>query len=317
MVTKCIICGSPLMKEIETILRGHGTEQANIDTLYDCQRCGEFMADSLIRHALHSMLNNDNDKITLLSHAVRRMNRLLLTKDIVENILNGKLPNPAEQAKNLILLLGDNVKGPGEGLDLEMWGYKSFIGAKSENGASFIVEHLLEKGLIEKSRNSFDSHTLTFEGWKYYEDLKRGVIYSRKAVMAIELDDVALDGVVAEVFKIAVQRTGFDLYRLTDNPQAGLIDDRLRVEIRTSRFLIADLTHDNAGAYWVAGYAEGLGKPVIYTCEKAKFKENKTYFDASHHRAIVWDIDNLTDSGEKLKDTIRATIPEDAILNDE
>ena len=59
-------------------------------------------------------------------------------------------------------------------------------------------------------------------------------------------------------------------------PKAGLIDDRLRVEIRTSRFLIADLTHENAGAYWEAGFAEGLGKPVIYTCEKSKFDTAKT-----------------------------------------
>ena len=38
--------------------------------------------------------------------------------------------------------------------------------------------------------------------------------------------------------------------------------------IRDAKFVIADLTHDNNGAYWEAGYAEGLGKPVIYICEK-------------------------------------------------
>jgi len=34
----------------------------------------------------------------------------------------------------------------------------------------------------------------------------------------------------------------------------------------------------NPGAYWEAGYAEGLGKPVIYTCEEAKFVE-ASHFD--------------------------------------
>jgi nucleoside 2-deoxyribosyltransferase len=66
---------------------------------------------------------------------------------------------------------------------------------------------------------------------------------------------------------------GFKLTRLDDDPKAGIIDDRLRVEIRTSRFLIADLTHENRGAYWEAGFAEGDGKPVIYTCRKGHISE--------------------------------------------
>ena len=102
-----------------------------------------------------------------------------------------------------------------------------------------------------------------------------------------------------------------------DRPKAGLIDDRLRVEIQTSRFLIADLTHENAGAYWEAGYAEGLGKPVIYTCEKAKFEEQKTHFDTNHHLTVVWDADNLSEAADELKATIRATLPGEAKLTDE
>ena len=67
------------------------------------------------------------------------------------------------------------------------------------------------------------------------------------------------------------------------------------MEIRTSRFLIADLTHENPGAYWEAGYAEGLGKPVIYTCEKKKFENQvKTHFDTNHHLTLQWD-SNETD----------------------
>ena len=58
----------------------------------------------------------------------------------------------------------------------------------------------------------------------------------------------------------------------------------MRVKIRDAKFVIADLTHDNNGAYWEAGYAEGLGKPVVYICEKTKFedKNNGTHFDVNH-----------------------------------
>jgi len=41
----------------------------------------------------------------------------------------------------------------------------------------------------------------------------------------------------------------------------------MRVEIRSAKFLVADLTDENRGAYWEAGFGEGLGKKVYYTCE--------------------------------------------------
>ncbi len=66
----------------------------------------------------------------------------------------------------------------------------------------------------------------------------------------------------------SIGETGFDLRLLIDQPKAGVIDNRLRIEIRRSRFVIADLTHHNHGAYWEAGIGEGLGIPVIYTCRR-------------------------------------------------
>src|SRR3972149_10978089 len=122
--------------------------------------------------------------------------------------------------------------------------------------------------------------------------------------MAMKFGDSILDRVVEEVFKPAVEKTGFDLYRLDDVLKAGLIDDRLKVEIRTSRFLIADLTHENRGAYWEAGFAQGLGKPVIYTCEASKFDEQYTHFDTNHHTTIKWDRNNLEKAATDLKNTI-------------
>jgi nucleoside 2-deoxyribosyltransferase len=137
--------------------------------------------------------------------------------------------------------------------------------------------------------------------------------------MAMKYNDEQLDKIVDEIFKPAVKQTGFDLFKLIDRQPAGLIDDRIRVEIQTSRFLIADLTHENRGAYWEAGYAEGLGKPVIYTCEKKVFDDPKTkpHFDTNHHLTILWDTENPKEAAEKLKATIRATLPEAAKLTDD
>ena len=119
----------------------------------------------------------------------------------------------------------------------------------------------------------------SFTGWEQYFRIQRGAIDSRRAFMAMPYGDTELDALVKDVFRPAVAQTGFDLIRLDELPRAGLIDDRLRVEIRGCRFLLADLPHGNNGAYWEAGYAEGLGKPVIYTCEKAVFDAEQSHFD--------------------------------------
>jgi nucleoside 2-deoxyribosyltransferase len=128
--------------------------------------------------------------------------------------------------------------------------------------------------------------------------------------MAMQYGDPLLTRIVNEHFRPAVRDTGFRLIRLDDEPKAGLIDNRLRVEIQSARFLIADLTHENSGAYWEAGYAEGLGKPVIYTCEASIWKAKKTHFDTNHSQTVVWTEENIKSATEELKATIRVTIPE-------
>jgi len=237
----------------------------------------------------------------------------------IEIILKQKLPNPPEQANNFILWLGEVVPGVGETQFVTPEIDMSTIGAKTEQGFALIIQQLMESGLIIGDKSTASGHgtyTLSFEGCEYYDRLKRGAVNSNKAFMAMKFDDAELDEMLESCFKPAVLATGFDLVTLQDNPRAGLIDDRLRVEIRAARFLIADLTHENAGSYWEAGFAEGLGKPVIYICEKKKSGEEKTHFDTNHHLPVVWDSANPTQAIEDLKNTIRATLPAEAKLSD-
>lgn len=133
--------------------------------------------------------------------------------------------------------------------------------------------------------------------------------------MAMKFDN-ELQRVVDSHFKPAVARAGFELRLLTDGQPAGLIDDQLRVALRNSRFVIADLTHRNEGAYWEAGFAEGLGRPVIYTCRKREWDERKSHFDTNHLATIIWDPDNLQAASTQLTAMIRATLPSEAKMSD-
>lgn len=323
MIANCPICNSILSQSTEIQEKSSGRDGEYLS----CRQCGDFFLTGTVISTLPSNLNNDTEKMAILSHAIRKMQRdgeePFLDSYLVDQILERPLPTPTDQANNFILWLGENVKGPGEQIWVEPSSHQAVMGAQTPAGFDLVISHLFDEGLIQGIQSQSvgvpgkAGVTLSFDGWQYFEDIKKGAVSSRKAFMAMKFGDADLDRIVENVFKEAVLQTGFDLYKLDDKPKAGLIDDRMRVEIRTSRFLIADLTHENAGAYWEAGFAEGLGKPVIYTCEKDKFSKDKTHFDTNHHLTVKWDKNNPENAAEELKATIRATLPDEAKLTDE
>jgi hypothetical protein len=270
----------------------------------------------------------------LASHVVRNMRREpyrfpTVTKVVYDDILTRKLPTPQEQADNLIVWLGQQLDGTPVGRVRERVDViGAIIGTRgedwSERNVEYVANYLRSKDLITLGWDSGGDPPprmgigLTFAGWARYYALERTVTQSRNAFMAMQFNDPAVDGVYKECFVTAVTQTGFSLRRLDEKPEAGLIDNRLRVEIRAAAFLIADLTHRNAGAYWEAGYAEGLGKPVIYTCSRPAFEDAGTrpHFDVNHHTTIIWDADDLTEAAEQLKATIRNTLPAAAKMQD-
>ena len=249
----------------------------------------------------------------------------MLDSNLLENIVhNTELPRPIEQLDNLLLWLGECQPTMGALVDFSESAIAA-TGAQDQACVGFLVTQAVSQGLMVGEVAEFiggqchiHSLQLTLHGWQRFEELQHGRASGRNAFMAMPFGIPELDTIVEEQFKPAVRDAGFDLKRLDDGQPAGLIDDRLRVEIRQSRFLIADLTHENRGAYWEAGYAEGLGKPVIYTCRKDVFddKTKGTHFDTNHHLTVVWEADKLPDAMAKLKATIRATLPEEAKLDE-
>jgi len=268
---------------------------------------------------LPGILASTPDAAAKISHALRRAQKLnsevFFSTATIEAVLRRPLPRPQEQADLLIRWLAQNLPGPGELVDISPKTHAGVVGAKSDSGFALILDHLFEIGLLTGHQlNTIGAQgdaraTLSFRGWTYYEELAKGGIAYRKAFMAMKFGDPVLEQILSNVFKPAAKLAGFDLFKLDDVPRAGLIDDRLRVEIQSADFLVADLTHDNLGAYWEAGYAEGLGKPVIYTCEQTRFEQTKTHFDTNHHLTIVWDATTPDAAASALKATIRATLP--------
>jgi hypothetical protein len=115
----------------------------------------------------------------------------------------------------------------------------------------------------------------------------------------------------------AVKQTGYDLANaLRSEPKAGNLHARLEVEIRAARFVVAELSHHNNGAYWEAGFARGLGKSVIYMYNKVIGKSDRPHFDVGSDLYISWEEDKPEKAADDLKAVIRATLFGEAVMED-
>jgi len=318
-MTQCPICDSSLNSAF------HNPQGQDIH-IYDCPRCGKFEFTGSLNTSILSSISTDAIARVKLSHAIRTLydsNEVasLDTRNI-EEILARPLPRPKEQADLLVRWIAENVKGFGEQVIITSVKHQAIIGATSGDGLLFIINHLINEGTLEGKVSeflggSFDARVkLSFKGWESYEHLVSGSNTYKRAFIALKYGDDVLDEIVKKYFKPAVKETGFELVRIDQVLKAGLIDNNMRVEIQASDFVLADLTHSSLGAYWEAGYAEGLGKPVFYLCEKSQFEEGKTHFDTNHHLTILWEKDNPQQAAQQLKAAIRATLPKSAQLID-
>lgn len=233
------------------------------------------------------------------------------------------LPGAFEMLDNVIVHMA-TAHPPGLPFDLVDSRIRALSGAASIPSAAWVLDELNHTGYVRARvlpgpPFALTAAVLTRAGWSRYEEMMRNGAGSRHAFMAMKFGDTDLNALFNDHLKVAVEQTGFILRKLDDSPSAGLIDNRMRVEIRTSRFLICDLSHGNRGAYWEAGFAEGIGRPVIYLCREDVFTNDhpdRPHFDTNHQTIIKWNSANPIVALQQLKDMIRTTLPQEARMED-
>jgi hypothetical protein len=283
----------------------------------DCPRCGNYQVE---RKAIADvpLPLTDIRKIAVASYSVRKLQtgkRPILSQEFFDEISKQELPSPSDLADNLLLFIAERC-GDRTGATISVphtdLFFASAIGAVDQEDVLWAVRELDEEKLIKGTwLGHFTNGHITGSGWRRIEQLRRAHIASRYAFLARKFANKDLDRVYSQCLKPAVKQTGYDLQTVTQ--KAGHIDAIIEDEIRRCRFLIADLSDDNAGAYWEAGFAEGLGKPVIYICREGL---KKTHFDTDHRQTVRWDLEKLDETAKRLKAVIRNTLLGDAKQED-
>lgn len=309
-MTDCPVCS----------LRCEGGTTNRDSYWFDCSNCGRYE----ISRTTHTCISRlDERQRAVLSHGIWLGHQedlpFTVTSEHLRAAETRSLPNPGEQLSLLLLFIGDQQEGsPGRQVLLEPSHLRAKVGAQTVEDIQFLDDELRTKLLLGgPSVDQLCGGRLTMEGWLKYEQLKKGQASSRTAFVAMPFGNETVVQIVDEVFRLAVEETGFRLKRVDDEPSAGSIVNRIRVEILTSRFVITDLTDNNNGAYWEAGFAEGLNKPVVYTCLKSFFENPGTHFDICQSQCVLWDPHEPDRAAGDLKAVIRATLPFEAKMEEE
>lgn len=104
----------------------------------------------------------------------------------------------------------------------------------------------------------------------------------------------------------AIRDAGYEPLRIDGKQHNNKIDDEIIASIRQSKFVVSDLTGNRGGVYYEAGFAHGLGLPVIFMCRESE--EDNPHFDIRQYNTIFWTLDTLAPKRKDLMNRIIATI---------
>ncbi|QND25799.1 hypothetical protein HB773_04615 [Sinorhizobium meliloti] len=196
------------------------------------------------------------------------------------------------------------------------WAVQCYLMAATESVSFKEVETLIDfakgQGLVQA--DSYEL-SLTFDGYSHLEEVNSKSSSSSQAFVAMwfgaEVAQAYNEGI-----EPAIKDAGYKPMRIDQKEHNNKIDDEIIAEIRRSRFLVADFTCGlvdsggkdvaipRGGVYYEAGFAQGLGIPVIWCCRQDHI--DHVHFDTRQFNHITWS--SPQELREKLRNRIGAVL---------
>ena len=229
----------------------------------------------------------------------------LISTETLDAIISS-FPNYSVAGKQrlLIQVLAESASHPGKSVYLDYRSLWPRVWASGPEELHYLSEALEGRGLVEFTQRSGDRKIdycrLTPAGWDYIDNIQMERSQNNQAFVAMWFHS-SMDSAWDDGIKPALVNTGYVPYRVdNDSSNLGRIDAKIESEIKHSRFLVADVTGGRQGVYYEAGYAMGLGLPVIWSVRDDR-KEDM-HFDTRQYNHIIW-----CTPGD-LKDQLRARV---------
>ena len=279
----CRLCGLP--DDVAVKLEDHGERW-----IVRCPTCGNYSITRTVHQGLDQATKHKLSAWTRLKKESGQP-APLISSETLDTIVSS-LPNysVADKQRLLMQVLAESSLYPGDSVHLN---YKSLwprIWATGSNEAQYIANALEGRVLLKFTQKTgdytMDCCQITPAGWDYIDNVTRERSKSNQAFVAMWFD-LTMHQAWEQGIRPALVGAGYTPYRVDNDPSnLGRIDAKIEAEIKRSRFLVADVTGGRQGVYYEAGYAMGLGLPVIWSVRNDRV--NDMHFDTRQYNHIIW-----------------------------
>ena len=229
---------------------------------FRCARCGDFdiRQDGVV--AVSQI--GDADRVYLSAWTRNEGLRLckppeLLRAGIEIILANQRKRGVSEKQDSLLLNFGRQSEHPGHWIQFHEAVDVGLAWADTPDELRFHVAALEGRGWIMSDGTLNPRYSLSSDGWGRFAELERPAGPESNIVFvamsfAAEFITAWTDGI-----RPALADAGYEGRRADSSEHLDKIDDRIMAMIRESRFVVVDVTSQNKGAYFEAGFALGLG----------------------------------------------------------
>jgi hypothetical protein len=263
-----------------------------------CVRCGDFGISQETIEDAESV--NDEDR-WLISAWICEYSPQLVKWEDIQQALAAKVPGLLHRADRMLAALNNRYPGGKYFITTDECAKLIGIGwNKNFEEADFLLERVLghELGFLELRGGVCRVNP---KGLLHLEGRQTTVTAVGFCAMWFSEEVAPL---WTSVIEPATRLAGYEPLRIDGKQHNGKIDDEITASIRGSRFVVADFTGNRGGVYYEAGFAHGLGLPVIFMCREG----DDLHFDIRQYNCIFWKPDGLEEAQARLKNRILATL---------
>jgi nucleoside 2-deoxyribosyltransferase len=303
----------------------HATESATTSDarIIDCAQCGNFTISGRAIAVLNIPENFATERWKI-SAWINEFKPTRISPADLETAHKSAVPSLHHRAERMLRCLAEKFP-PGKNFDIKALQDKqpqAYFGRTElmSTSASKLIPIGWNKDIIELSYMLNEvlckelkwlvqepSNTALFQispkGLLYLEGRRESV--SSVGFCAMWFSDEVLP-LWTVVIAPAITAAGYEALRIDSKQHNGKIDDEIMASIRASKFVVSDFTGSRGGVYYEAGFAHGLGLPVIFMCRENDLKD--IHFDVRQYNCILWTDDKLEEAQSQLTNRILATL---------
>jgi hypothetical protein len=280
----------------------------SIDGIFDveCSTCGKYRIEEKFAHNLPHIM--DSDQRRALTCHIRQANGEFLPLVDAESwpsmISAHQGTTIRHRLDKLFTYVAVRSRSLGEAIRIKYENDWPLFDCQSPEECLKMIQHL--QSTKDFVGDNVAVCILSVQGWESFQGSSRLRAEKGRVFIAMWFD-VSMVDAYENGMRIAIEQDcKMRAVRVDKVEHNDKICDRLMAEIRLAEIVVIDCTGSRPSVFFEAGYAKGLGREVIWTCQSDQFAKLKEHFDTRQFNHIEWQ--TASDLRTKLRDRIIGTV---------